>query len=422
MFERPPREREWLSWLYVVLWTVVIFLTIPFVRDFSNYVHRNWGRESFTYGVTVVIVLAAVGTVVFLLRRPQTRLINYACLLAVAGLLVYLTFGLGSGSPEEAVHYVQYGVLGVLIYRAFTHRIRDYSIYAAAAIVGTIVGMLDETVQWMTPRRYFGLNDIWLNFTAVALIQIGLATGIRPEMIRGWPGAASLRRLCHLGALAMAYLGLCFLNTPDRIDWYTERVPLLGFIKENRSVMVEFGYRHVDPDVGMFNSRLTTEELIQTAEARAEDGAAILDQFRDRERYSEFLGIYTTTRDPFLHEARVHLFRRDIYVERGDAAEDEAKRRGLYTVAYWENRILEKYFGPLLAASSYVWPPELQAKIDENALTESHYLSGVSVELITGVTQAQVVGFFIALVAVLLALGQYFGRRAGRQAATQAEQ
>ncbi len=85
--------------------------------------------------------------------------------------VVYLTFGLKAGSPEEAVHYLQYGMLSLLLYRAFTHRVRDYSIYAAVIIAGTMVGMVDETVQWLTPGRHFGVRDIWLNFTAVALVQ-----------------------------------------------------------------------------------------------------------------------------------------------------------------------------------------------------------------------------------------------------------
>lgn len=411
MFERLPREREWLSWLYVVLWAMVIFLTIPFVRDVTNYVNNEWGRETFTYGVSVIVVLVAAPTLVFLVKRPQAKLVNYASLLGIAGLFIHLTFELGAGSPVEAVHYLEYGVLGVLIYRAFTHRIRDYSIYVAAAIVGTLIGMLDETIQWLTPRRYFGLNDIWLNFTAVALVQLALATGIRPQLITGWPDAASLRRLCHLGALAMAYLGLCYFNTPVHIAWYTERIPLLGFIQENRSGMVEYGYLHDDPEVGLFRSRLTVDELLRSAQERATEGAQILDQYRDREQYGEFLGIYTTIKDPFLHEARVHLFSRDINVVRGDEAEDEDTRREKYTIAYWENRILEKYFGPLLQASSYVWPAEIKAKVEDNALTDSTYESRVSRSLMTNFSQQQVLWFFIGVLSGLILLGQIFGKR-----------
>jgi hypothetical protein len=45
MLDRPPREREWLSWLYVVLWAFVIFLTVPFARDLIDFVKNTWGLE-----------------------------------------------------------------------------------------------------------------------------------------------------------------------------------------------------------------------------------------------------------------------------------------------------------------------------------------------------------------------------------------
>jgi hypothetical protein len=42
MFDRPPRERELLSWATVVLWSGLIFVTVPFVRDATDYVRAQW--------------------------------------------------------------------------------------------------------------------------------------------------------------------------------------------------------------------------------------------------------------------------------------------------------------------------------------------------------------------------------------------
>ena len=411
MLERPPREREWLSWLYVALWTLLIFLTIPFARDLIDYVDNEWGPKALTYGGGVIMVFAAIATLVVVAKRPHMKLVNYASLLGVAGLFAYLIILLGVHKPEEAFHYLEYGLLSLLIYRAFTHRIRDYSIYIAVVIVGTIVGMLDESIQWITPHRYFDFSDIWLNFSALALVQLALVTGIRPKLITGWPDAASLRRLCNLGALTIALLALCGLNTPDRMAWYAERIPLLGFMQENRGVMAEYGYLHEDAEVGLFRSRLTIEELLRSAEERAAEGARILDQYWDRKQYWAFLRIYNSTKDPFLHEARVHLFRRNIHVQRGDDAEDEETRREKHTVAYWENRILEKYFGPLLQASSYVWSAEVKAKVEAATDRGSTYESPVSRRLITKVNQQQFLWFSIGAFLGLILLGQYFGKR-----------
>lgn len=413
MFQRLPKEREFLSWLFVVVWSGIIYVTVPFVRIGVRFVRGELGSEAFTYFVAAVVILAAAWAVILLLKSGRKSLSSYAWLIGVGGLIVYLTFDLKARSPEEAIHYVQYGLLSLLLFRAFIHRIRDVSIYGAVILTGTIIGMVDETIQWMTPGRHFGVRDIWLNFTAVTLVQVAVAGGIRPQLVSGWPGAASLRRLCRLAAATVAYLGLCYLNTPERIAWYTANIPLLGFIDYKQSLMSEYGYLHGDPATVLFRSRFPLDDLHRLARERAEEGAEIIDRYRDRDQYLAFLEIYTPVTDPFVHEARVHLFRRDRHFGLSQSAEeDEERRRTHYTVAYWENRILEENFGELLRASDYHWPAELAAEVAALAQTDEPHVSWVSNYLITDVNERQV--FWLTLVGTLglLLLGQYFGRRA----------
>ena len=407
MFDRPPRKPEFLSWTYVALWSGLIFATVPFVRDAVDYVQEQWGGGAFTYGVTGIVVLVSAAAVALLLKRRRKSVAGYAWLLGIAGLVVYLSFEFKARSPVEAVHFLQYGILSLLLYRAFSHRVRDYSIYAAATVAGTIVGMIDETVQWLTPGRQFEVRDIWLNLTAVALVQLALAAGIRPKIVSGWPDGASLQRLCRLGAVAVAYLGLCYLNTPERIAWYTAHIPLLNFIDYNRSLMTEYGYLHGDATTGLFRSRLTAEELRRFAKDRAEEGARILDRYRDREQYREFLDIYTPVTDPFLHEAKVHLFSRNVNLERARSKNSDKD----FPRAYRENRILEDYFGELLHASNNQWPAAVEAEAREHVLTDQTYESRVSHYLITGLSERQVFWLFLSALVGLLLLAGYFGKR-----------
>ncbi len=408
MFDRPPRKPEFLSWTSVVLWSGLIFATVPFVRDAVDYVQEQWGGGAFTYGVTGIVILVSAAAVALLLKLRRKSVAGYAWLLGIAGLVVYLSFEFKARSPVEAVHFLQYGILSVLLYRAFSHRVRDYSIYVAATVAGTIVGMIDETVQWMTPGRQFEVRDIWLNFTAVALVQVALAAGIRPKIVSGWPDGASLQRLCRLGAVAVTYLGLCYLNTPERIAWYTAHIPLLNFIDYNRSLMTEYGYLHGDATTGLFRSRLTAEELRRFAKDRAEEGARILDRYRDREQYGEFLDIYTPVTDPFLHEAKVHLFSRNVNLERARNKNSDKD----FTRAYWENRILEDHFGELLRASNNQWPAAVEAEAREHVLTDQTYESWVSHYLITDLSERQVFWLFLSALVGLLLRGGYFGKQA----------
>lgn len=414
MFDRPPREPEWLSWLFVVAWSAAIYATIPFTRLLTNYVGDVWGRDAFTYGVIAVIVLAALLALVGLLRRPRTSPGGLLWLLAIAAVMIGLTLWLGGTSPEEALHFVQYGPLGLLLFRAYVHRIRDAGIYAAVAITGGIVGTVDEVIQWATPARHFGLHDVGLNFVAVLLVQVAVAAGVRPAIVSGWPDGAGLRRLCYLGALAVALLGLCLQNTPDRVAWYTARVPLVGTVFAGANDMIEYGYRHEDPEFGFFRSRLTTDALLRTDSSRAADVAAVLDRYQGREAYADFLDAHPAWRDAFLHEARVHLFRRDAYLRYAEEAEDATSRDERLVVAYWENRILEKYFGTVLAASAYLWPAEVRADAGRAAAVGGRYDSAVSRALITRTNRRQMFWLSVGLCLGLVVLGFALGRRVRR--------
>lgn len=414
MLDRPPRESERRSWIYAILWAGLIFVTIPFARVAVAYVRADWGSLTFTYGVAFIVALVAAGALIGLWKHLS--LASLAWIMGVCALVIYLTFDLAEGSPQEAVHYVQYGVLSFLLFRAFAHRVHDYSIYAAVTVAGSFVGMIDETIQWLVPTRTFDLRDIWLNFTAVALVQLGLALGIRPRFISGWPSLASVRLVSYLAAMAVGYLGLCVQNTPDRIAWYAERVPFLGFIDPNRNIMVEYGYVHGDAAPMQFRSRLSADELRRESRERAEGAARILDRFREHERYPEFLETYSPLSDPFLHEARVHLFRRDVHLERATAAEQGDAQGRSFATAYWENRILMEYFGETLRASSYQWPAELEAEVRRKAQIDSPHDSWVSRHLVVGFGREQLAWLFLIATLALLATGHYSGRRAIRNA------
>ncbi len=411
MFEGSSNRQEWLSWALVIIWSGLIFLTVPYARDWFEFVRHHWGAEIVTYLVAACVVLVLAAAVALLRIRRRKSVLGHAWLMGIAGIVIYRTFDLAAGAAVEAIHFLQYGMLSYLLFRALAHRVRDYGIYAAATIAGSIVGMIDETIQWLTPGRYFALQDIWLNFTAVALLQIALAAGIRPPSISGWPDGAGLRRLSRLGAVAIAYLGLCYLNTPDRISWYSTRVPLPDFITEVTSVMVEYGYLHGDPAGGRFRSRLTAEELRRYDRDRAVEGARILDKFRDPKRYDEFLATYTPMNDPFLHEAGVHLYSRNANLQRARRATDEKPRRRHFANAYWENRILEENFGGMLRQSSSRWPAGFASGIKEKMDTGWVIKSRVSRHLITAYTRQQAFWFFLCAVVGLLLLGRYFAQR-----------
>ncbi len=411
MFSNPPRGKEWLSWFWVALWSAFIFVSIPFVRAMQEAVYARWGREVFTY--FVVGSLLAVACAGILNQLLSKRAISRAGILWLGGVTAVTMYSSAylDISPEEAIHFLEYGFLGLLIFRALSHRLRDSGIYIAAVLVGTLIGAADEFVQWVVPRRFFDFRDIWLNAYALILMQVAMAKGVRPPFIARGFGRASIRCACALAAALALALALFASNTPAAILWYTATFPSLSHAK-TCDLMAEYGFLYDDPDIGVFFSRLPPRQLEKQDAERCAEAAAILDEYASPRRYNEFLDKYTPFNDPFLHEARVHVFRRDHYKD--VAWKHRARQKAFQfhnTVAYRENQILEKYFGRTIQRSQCAWSPEEAAEMEKKIDPSFRYKSDVSANLFTRFTLAHVwAAAFVALV-VLTAIWRYCGKR-----------
>ncbi len=355
-----------LAWVWVALNILAIFLVVPLARTIQRFVAGLGGRALFGYGVlaaTAAVFFVIIYILAFRLRVRSPS--NYAWLAAVAALYIYFTLRLWR-APEEAVHFLEYGLLGFFLFRALSHSISDKSIYATAFLIGSIVGILDEIIQWAMPGRYFDFRDIGLNALATGFFQIALWKGIRPENIKERMTARSLRRLSLLFAVNILLLGLCASNTPRKVAAYTSRIPALSFLVKEEP-MHEFTQKHEDPEIGVFFSRLSLAELEQEDTERSEHWGKVLRDWKDKE-YALFLREHHPLLHPFVYEMRIHIFRRDRKMEESGKAGDEKSRRDALSIAAKENRILERYFGRTLVLSTYQWPlgkeKEISAAVD----------------------------------------------------------
>ncbi len=412
MFLQPPKEQERTSWIVAAIWTASIFAVIPLARAIQGFVDERWGRELFLWVVAVYIAVFVLVALAYLLySRESIPVGNAAWLIAIAAVFLYWTWQLRR-NPEEALHFIQYGILSLLVYRALTHRIRDPSIYLVAVLICSVTGTVDEMVQWMTPRRYFDFRDIWINGGSAILVQAGILLGIRPRIIGGRPGARGPRMTCRLGTAQLLLLGICLSNTHERAEWYAERVPFLSFLQNNPSVMAEYGYRHVDPEIGVFFSRFSPEQLKEVDRVRGPEAAAIINRWHDPRRYPEFLETITPYVDALAHEMRVRVFRRDRY--RGEArAHEPGDPEFAYavTVAYREHRIMQDHFPVTLEHSRYLMDESYVQYLRDHQIPDYPYVSAVSAHLITRWREWELWMAILVGVLVLQAVNWYYGQR-----------
>lgn len=371
-----PEKRAFFAWFWVTLCTLSIFMIVPLARTIQSFVSTRWGRPFFGYAVLAATSAAFCGIIYVLAFRLKIRSAsNYVWLTAVAALYVYFTLQLRR-APEEAVHFLEYGLLGYFLFRALSLTIRDKSIYPTAFLIGSLVGIFDEILQWTMPGRYWDFRDAGLNAVATGLFQVALWQGIKPKVIGEKIGRRSVRRISLLVAANVLLLGLCASNTPQRVAAYTRKLPFLGFLVREEP-MYEFTQRHADPQIGVFYSRLSLEGLEKEDSERPDHWAGILRDWKEKD-YALFLREHHPLLHPFLYEMRVHIFRRDRRLEEAGKAKDDKSRREALFVAYKENMILERYFGRTLENSSYSWSPEKRGEIAASVDVTRPYRSPVS--------------------------------------------
>ncbi len=411
MLKQPPRENEAVSWIFVLFWVLIIYTTIPFARSIQRYVVESFDRQLFTAFVLTSVAVATVLMVVYVIRlyrtTPSKAWKQIAWLFGISVIWVFFTLMLKT-NPEETLHLVQYGVLGLLLFRALSHRVKDTSIYLSALLLGAIIGTMDEVIQWITPERFWDFRDVWINTISGGLMQLMIAFGLRPSVISGKIQRVSLMLLCRICIVLLLIFGFCLSNTPDFILWYTDRIPALSFLKTNESAMVEYGYFHEDNEIDGFYSRLSLEELREADQTRGADVARIIDKY---DNYGDFLKVYTPLVDPFIHEVRVHLFRRDFHLAENKKYKNDEKKHLIHcTIAHQENLIMNKYFPVTLKNSNFVLPTEEVNNISSCFNEDLLESSAVSGHLITLFSKTQLLVFICVLLVALISIKLHSGR------------
>lgn len=395
------------DWALAVAGVAAILAAVPFVRAMQRWVQATVGSQAFLVGTVVVILAAAVVGAVRgwrRLERLRWRSLAWAVVLAAVASL----WSLRLWEPEEAVHLVEYGLLGVLLYRALRHHVNDAAVLLIGAVIGATVGTVDELVQWLTPERYFDYRDVNLNLGASVLVQAGLWLVAGVDEGRRRPSRASLR--CWLVVLSgwLLVLGFCLAATPQRCQRWAERTGW-SFLTDPDDVVSEYGHRHEAEGIGVFRSRFTLDELLRQDAERTDEVAAVLDEFHRHERYREFLDTHTSGRSPFIHEARVHIFSRNSHTADGRKTSGEEAREH-FTVAYREQLILERFFGACLGRSKSRigrrWREELERGNDPSRPFESR----VSAHLITRVSEGRALALVAAALVTLAGLWWWLGR------------
>ena len=156
---------------------LLIFSSLYIARPITN-----WLRDANLLRLAVVgsFVLAAAWIGLVLLRsRPGWR--TWVVLSAIATVYVLLLSRLQL--PEERLHFLEYGIVGGLVFAALLERQKNTGdtsggtlgrrgpLWPAvgAFLINGVAGWVDEGIQELIPNRFYDLRDVAMNAAAGAL-------------------------------------------------------------------------------------------------------------------------------------------------------------------------------------------------------------------------------------------------------------
>lgn len=320
--------------------SLLVVFGAPFVGDIRGALQTSFPEHyRLIIGVLVAAGIAgALASAATQFRRPRNQStaataaagypswLRYSLLVVALAVAFAYARAVSSGNPDvdlvEAFHFVEYGLIAFLFYRAGRRR-ADVSAVVLPACAALVVGIADEWMQWFVPGRVGELHDVWLNAVAIGCGLL-FSVAMHPPASLAPPRQQSSRvTLAAAGSLLILVVA--------------------GFIDR-----VHLGHEIADEQTGVFRSRYDAQAL---RAAQAERPA--------RWRVSPPTQRGLAHEDHYLSEGLWHVQRRNMAISEGDPE-----------TAWHENQILERYYAPVLDRGSRLSPDE-RADVERRVPTAS---------------------------------------------------
>ena len=145
-------------WGAALLYVGFIYMMIPYTRPVTNVLLRYFRPN---YGVFINALLMTCLIEVLIISLPILKDKSWEAWAWTAYLvlgtlwLIYIAV-----IPDDRLHYIYYGLLGVLFFRAVELDLSLEGACVAAIVLTSVAGFFDEFIQKFTPGRVYDINDV----------------------------------------------------------------------------------------------------------------------------------------------------------------------------------------------------------------------------------------------------------------------
>ena len=147
-------------WIIIAIYIFLIYSTLSITRPILNFLYASLGQKSLSIIVNIIFVVITVFIIYFLRKKNEFK-ISFLFLLIILFLIILFLIS-RIERPEERIHFLEYGILGVLIFKA-TGKGTKQNIFAIILLF--IIAVIDELIQYMLPNRIGDIRDIVINLT-----------------------------------------------------------------------------------------------------------------------------------------------------------------------------------------------------------------------------------------------------------------
>ena len=145
-------------WVLIIIYVLFIYVSLPYFPAFISVLRSFISKEllnllSMGLSISFFLLLSVW------IYNKKYKVKQFLLIISPLLLLTYLSLSLDVW--VERIHFVEYAVLGLLISRAVNVRTLQGIIYTGCLI--TLIGAVDEIIQWFLPNRVGDLRDVTMN-------------------------------------------------------------------------------------------------------------------------------------------------------------------------------------------------------------------------------------------------------------------
>ena len=146
-------------WILIIFYVIFIYVSLPFFPAFITTLRVFISKELLNLISLALTILFFLILAVWIYKKKYNSR-QFLLIISPLVLLTYLSLSLDVW--VERIHFVEYAFLGLLISRAVNVTNLQSIIFTGCLV--TLIGAVDEIIQWFLPNRVGDLRDVFMNF------------------------------------------------------------------------------------------------------------------------------------------------------------------------------------------------------------------------------------------------------------------